>query len=213
MSILKLKELVESNKIGKIVSLTYHLGQYLPDWHPWEGIIDFYVGHQETSATREMIPFELMWLTWIFGDVSKISCFKGKLSSLEADIDDVYQLMLEFKQGIIGNYLVEVVSRTPTRLLRVIGEEGTIEWDWMADTLKIYQASTKKWIEFKEDKGFKEEGYVTKENMYIDEIKSFLDSIRKNEQPSYTLEQDHAILRILELAEDSVNQGKHIKIN
>ncbi len=207
-----IKKLVDKNRIGKIVSLTYHLGQYLPDWHPWEDITEFYAGQKDTAATREMVPFELEWITWIFGDIKRISCIKGKMSSLKADIDDVYQLILEFKNKIIGNYLVEVISRTPTRIMRIIGEEGTIEWDWMSDTVKVYDAKTKKWTELKEEQGFKEKGYVTKEGMYIEEIKHFLNAIAGKEKYMYTLEDDKKILGLLEACEKSAKEGRHIII-
>ena len=110
-SILKIKDIVINNKIGNVVAFTYHMGQYLPDWHPWENISNFYVGKRETSATREMVPFELQWLTWIFGDIERLSCLKGKVSSLTVDIDDVYQLILQFKNKILGHLLIDVVSR------------------------------------------------------------------------------------------------------
>lgn len=205
----KIKELVDANKVGKMVALTYHLGQYLPDWHPWENITDFYAGQKETAATREMVPFELEWLVWIFGDIDELSCIKGKVSNIKADIEDVYQLVFRFKKGIIGNFLVEVVSRTPTRIFRLIGEEGTIEWDWMAEKVRLYEAKTKKWTEFIEEVGFKEKGYVSKENPYIEEIQHFLNALSGKEIYRYTLEEDYHILTLLEAAEKAADSKKH----
>lgn len=209
-SIQKIKELIDTNKIGTIVAFTCHLGQYLPEWHPWEHITDFYVGHRETSGTREMIPFELEWLTWIFGDISKLSCIKGKFSHLDADIDDVYQLIFQFKKGIIGHLLVDVVSRVPTRYIKVIGEKGTIEWNWTSDIVRFYDAETKQWTEFKEHEGFKEKGYIAKENMYIEEIRNFIKAICGEEQYVYSLEEDLKILKLLEAAEESSVKQKQI---
>ena len=211
-SMKKIKELVDNNRIGKIVALTYHLGQYLPDWHPWEDITDFYSGQKETSAAKEMVAFELSWLTWIFGDLEKISCIKGKVSTLKADIDDVYQLIFQFKNGILGNLLIEVIARTPTRILRAIGEQGTIEWDWTDNIVKLFDAEEKKWFEFKEKEGFKEPGYVTKENMYIEEIKTFIEAIKGKIKYPYVLEDELKILRLFEKSEKSSEEEIHVKI-
>jgi predicted dehydrogenase len=211
-SVKAIKELITSKKIGNVITLTYHMGQYLPDWHPWEDISKFYVGQRSTSATREMVPFELEWLTWIFGDISTVSCIKEKVSNLAADIDDVYQIIFKLKNGVIGHILIEVISRTPTRILRVVGDKGTIEWNWMDDTVRVYDVEKKKWIEFKEQKGFKEKGYVAKENMYIEEMRNFLQAIRGRKKYLYSLEEDRQILRLLEAAEASSNKGKHIEI-
>jgi predicted dehydrogenase len=210
-SIKLIKQFIEQRKIGNIVAISYHLGQYLPDWHPWENITDFYAGKKETSATREMVVFELNWLTWIFGKIDKISCMKDKLSDLKTDIDDVYQLIFRFKNRILGNMLIEVVSRTATRKLRIIGDQGTIEWDWSADTVKVFDPKTKEWTEFQEQ-GFAEPGYVAKENMYIEEIKTFLQAINKQGEYPYTLKQDYELLTLLKKAEESAMTDKHIKI-
>ncbi|MBE3142422.1 MAG: Gfo/Idh/MocA family oxidoreductase [Planctomycetes bacterium] len=209
-SVKKIKELVEKKRIGKLIAMTYHMGQYLPDWHPWEDITDFYVGQKETAATREMVPFELEWLTWIMGEIKEISCIRGKVSNLEADIDDVYQLIFRFDNNAIGNLLIEVVSRTPLRILRIIGEGGTIVWDWLDDTVRLYEAKTKKWKDFKEEKGFKEKGYLAKENMYIEEIRNFVNAIKGKEKYIYTINDDMKILYLLRAAEKAANDKKHI---
>lgn len=210
-SIKKIKELIDNNKIGKIATLTYHMGQYLPDWHSWEDISEFYVGKKETAATKEMIPFELNWLTWILGDIIEISCMKGKISNLDVDIDDVYQVIFKYKNGVLGHILVDVVSRVPTRKLRIIGEEGTIEWDWNEDAVRLFDLNKKDWISFKEKEGLREEGYVAKEDMYIKEIENFLDAIKGNRNYIYSLEEDLKVLNLLKIAEISALEGKHIK--
>ena len=209
-SIRKIKELVDNGKIGKVVAVTYHMGQYLPDWHPWEKITDFYAGQKETSAAKEMIPFEIEWIEWIFGPIKEVSCIKGKISSLEADIDDVYQLAFRFEKGTIGNMLIEVVSRTALRIMRVIGEEGTIVWDWLDDKVRLYDAKTKSWTDYQEALGFKEKGYLAKETMYIEEMKNFLEAIKGKTKYIYTLEEDYKILNLLPAAERSSDTGKHI---
>ena len=48
----KIKELVQSNAIGKILNINYQTGQYLPDWHPWEKITEFYVSKREIFLAR-----------------------------------------------------------------------------------------------------------------------------------------------------------------
>ena len=69
----RIKELVDNNAIGKLCTFTHHSGQYLPDWHPWEKVDDYYVSQKMTGGGREIVPFELSWITWIFGDVKSVT--------------------------------------------------------------------------------------------------------------------------------------------
>src|SRR4030042_4054279 len=92
-----IKEIVLSGKYGKICNFTYIMGQYLPDWHPWEDIRDFYVSKRETSASREMVSFELTWLFGITRYPEEVFAFYGKTHDMGIDIDDTYNVNLKFK--------------------------------------------------------------------------------------------------------------------
>ena len=35
------------------------LGQYLPDWHPWESYKSFFVSNKKTNGCRELFAIEL----------------------------------------------------------------------------------------------------------------------------------------------------------
>lgn len=208
-SIKLIKSIVESGDIGKLSNFCYHSGQYLPDWHPWENVSDFYVSKMETGGCREIVPFELTWLNWVFGPVSSISGFKGKTVDVGADIDDVYAMLLRYKSGLIGTLLVDVVSRYAVRRITLNGEKGQIIWDWNSRRVEVYNSQSEKWQYFEEPQGCAETGYNSNiiEEMYINEIKSFIDAINgKSDFPS-TLEEDHDILKLLYAAEDSDQNG------
>ena len=118
----KIKELIGQRIIGNPLNINYHTGQYLPDWHPWEKIEDFYVSVRETGAGREIVPFELTWLNDIFGDPEPLACVKGKLTDMNADIDDIYHCLLRYPDNILANITVEVISRPKaTREMRCLG--------------------------------------------------------------------------------------------
>src|SRR5882672_848704 len=58
-SVQAIKRIVEGQDFGKPLLFTYHSGQWLPDWHPWEDYRSFYVSKRATGACREIGPFEL----------------------------------------------------------------------------------------------------------------------------------------------------------
>lgn len=209
----KIKELINKNKIGKVLFFNYHLGQYLPDWHPWEDYRKVYFAQKETGACREMLPFELIWLTDIFGAHAKqITGMASKISSLDMPADDLYSAILNFENNIIGHIVIDVLARTPFRTLRIIGTEGVLEWEWLNYEIKFFQAKNKKWEVLNLKKGENEKGYVTTEDMYREEIEKFLQAIAGKIKYPYSFEEDHRILKTLFALEKSDKTGKKIKL-
>ena len=210
----RIKELVDNNKIGKLCTFTHHSGQYLPDWHPWEKVEDFYASQKETGGGREIVPFELSWITWVFGDVASVSGLVGNTLNMGDSIDDVYQILLTFKSGLIAHMLVDVVSRYAYRHFKLLGADGVIEWDWNTKQVGVFNPESQKWKYYKEDMGTAQEGYNPNiiEEMYIEEMKHFLNAVRGKEKYHYTLEDDEIILDVLYKIEESYQKQSKIDL-
>ena len=193
-SILAVQQHVKS--IGNIMAFHYHMGMYLPDWHPWEDYRDVYFSKKKTGACREMFAFELGWLAFALGlpEVTAISGTTAKLSDLDMSADDYYAALIDFKR-IKATMVIDLLARTPTRSLRVIGTDGVLEWDWLDYTLRVFRNKTWKTIELK--KGQSEKNYVTTEDMYEAEIGAFLDAIRGKKKYPFTFAENHTYLKAL----------------
>ncbi|MDE6927475.1 MAG: hypothetical protein K2P06_01985, partial [Muribaculaceae bacterium] len=63
----------------------YHVGQYLPEWHPWENYQDFFVGDKRTNGCREIMAIEFPWLIETFGEIREVSVLHDKMSHLNID--------------------------------------------------------------------------------------------------------------------------------
>ncbi len=197
-SIKMIKKLLDESKIGKVLAFQYHMGQYLPDWHPWEDYRQVYFSKKETGACREMFPFELIWLNWLLGsDVASVSGFVDKVSDLDMDADDVLTASLKYKNGILGNVLIDVVARAPFRTLRILGSKGVLGWERFNNEIKLYDAKTKIWETIAVPQGRPEPGYVNEEEMYNDEIKAWLDDINGKTKYPYTFEDSRKNLETL----------------
>lgn len=207
-----IKRVVETESFGQPLLVTYHSGQWLPDWHPWEDYRSFYVSKRLTGACREIVPFELSWLTWLLGDVKLIAGMKGKLSTLDCDIDDAYQVLMQFKSGALGHLLVDVIARTPVRNFRLCSERATIEWDAIERRVRVFDIDRKEWTVIPEPERIQEPGYVSAENMYIDEMKEFVASCKGEKSWPYTLEDDKRNLELLLAIEQSSEGGRHIAV-
>jgi predicted dehydrogenase len=196
----KIKELISEKVIGEILNINYQTGQYLPDWHPWEKIEDFYVSTRETGAAREIVPFELTWLNDIFGDAKALACVKAKLTDMPADIDDIYHCLLRYNGNILANLTVEVISRPKaTREMRILGSDGELIFSAETNSVSYINTSMDSWKEYKFDTGTVESEYINPEEPYIAEMKDFVTAVNAKDQSLYpnTLQNDYGVLQTL----------------
>jgi len=210
----KMRERIEAGAIGKPLFLTHHVGQYLPDWHPWEDYRTFYVAKRETGAAREIVPFELNWMAYLFGPVTSVAGERSKLSSLEVDIEDIYSTLTSFESGVRCNLVIEVISRPAIRRARIVGEEGTLIWDWTARRVEEWSASVGDWVIHDDPPPVEGPGGAwVAENMYIEEMRGYLRAIREGEQAyPFSLEEDAALLRALGEVERSSDDGRRVEL-
>lgn len=196
----KVKELIQAGVIGRPLNVNYQTGQYLPDWHPWERIEDFYVSARETGGCREIVPFELTWLNDVFGQPEALACVKAKLTDMNADIDDLYHCLLRYPKGVLANVTVEVISRPQaTRELRVLGTEGEIVFSADENCVRYAHTSSPDWQRFDLGGGTVEAGYINPEEPYIAEMRSFAEAITQHNKSIYpnTLLEDYQVLQTL----------------
>ena len=210
-AIKKIKEIIENMELGKISNIIYHSGQYLPDWHVYEKVEDYYVSKRITGGAREIVPFELTWLTMLFGLPSRVSCFHKKTIEISGaeEIDDTYNLILDYEEFMMS-LTVDVVSRCATRRLTINGDKAQLNWDWEDTFLKVYYPENKNWeiISFEMLKANEKYNSNITESMYIDEIESFINHFKKINKFPNSLEHDNEVLNILYQAEKSNTENK-----
>lgn len=196
---------ISSRTLGVPVNYSFHSGQYLPDWHPWESIKDFYVSKRATGGAREIVPFELTWICHLFGVPSEAKGVFRKTTDLGVDIEDTYSFVAVHEGGVIGNVLVDVVSRFGTRSLLINFENGQIRWNWEDDYVSIFDSKQGAWRRIGLEAKLTTEGYNQNisERMYIDEISNFIEGIRAPDRYLNSLARDIEILRVLEKIESS----------
>ncbi|MFA6106236.1 MAG: Gfo/Idh/MocA family oxidoreductase [Patescibacteria group bacterium] len=204
-----MKKILEQGEIGRVLAFQYHMGQYLPDWHPWEDYRQVYFSKKETGACREMLPFELIWLNWLLGSkVKNISGAISKVSDLKMKADDIINANVQYGNGIMGNIIIDVIARKPCRTLRVLGSEGVMDWERFDFQIKVFNAKTKKTRIIDIPKGHPETGYVNEEEMYNEEIGDFLKAIEGKKKFPHNFEDSRQVLNTLYALEEFSAKGK-----
>jgi predicted dehydrogenase len=206
---------IAGGAIGRPLLVLHHVGQHLADWHPWEDYRTFYVARRETGPAREIVPFELNWMTYLFGELTSIEGICDKVSSLEVDVDDVYAGLVRFESGVTGTLVVEVVSRPAVRSARIVGEDGTLVWDFGAREVREWDRAAGRWIGHPDPPPVEGPGGAwVAENMYIEEMRGFLGAIGGDpEAYPFSLEQDDRLLKGLAGLEYASAKGHRVPLS
>ena len=180
---------------------SYHIGQYLPDWHPWESYKDFFIGKKETNGCREILAIQLPWLIKTFGKVKRLSTIKRKNTKLDIEFSDTYIITIEHENGTSGVFICDVLARKATTSLEIMSEENHIFWQGSPESLCKYNKLTNETeviTSYEKSEHLQEYAETIQENPYIDETKAFLDYCFNDIAPVYTLTDDKYILSLID---------------
>lgn len=182
----------------------YHIGQYLPDWHPWENYKEFFIGDKRTNGCREIMAIELPWLSKTFGDIIDFQVMSDKMTELKIDYNDNYMIQLRHADGNKGVLVVDVVSPYAVRKFEAYTEGEYIQWDGTPESLMHYNQKSGQLEHVKlNEKVEHKDGYraFVIENAYKKEIEEFFAVVKNEKVPLYGFEQDRKILDLIDTLE------------
>jgi len=202
-----MKDLLDKKSVGRVICARIQAGQYLPDWHPWEDYRRSYSAKQDLGGGIILDGIhEIDYITWFLGDVSQVFCFSGKLSSLEIDTEDTAEILLRFSSGTIAEVHLDYIQRSYSRSCQIIGEEGTILWDFNERQVRLFTSESGKWHTFAQ-----KPDYDTNE-MYIEEMKHFLQCIEGKSRPLQEINSARRVLKIALAAKEAAKTGKVVSL-
>lgn len=186
----------------------YHVGQYLPNWHPWENFTDFFVSRSETNAIREIMAIELPWILKAFGNIVDYNAMKGKISQLKLDYPDTFHINIEHRKGTLGSLTLDCVSCRAVRKLELYSDKEYISWNGSPDTLSVYSCESGDMIPIDlQEKIVKDECYddFIIENPYIEEVKEFFGIMEgKTSKARYSYTDDMKVLEVIDRIEADI---------
>jgi predicted dehydrogenase len=200
------KNLLESNTIGRPISVRAHWGEFLPDWHPWE---DYRLGYSARADLGGGVvltlchPFD--YLGWFFGDVLAVKAIVGSMSDLGLEVEDTAEIILVFKDGPLASIHLDYSQKPASHWFEIIGVKGTIHWDNEDGAVHWWSNDKVGWQELTVPDSFE------RNTMFLDEMRHFLYVIAGKEEPICTLEDGIRALEIALTAKQSaVDQGRSV---
>lgn len=196
-----IKDLAVKEAVGPILTGMVEIGEWLPDWHPWEPYTDYYPSRRARGGGLDAIC-DLDWLIDIFGPVSRAVAFGGKRSLLEIDTEDVVQMLLEFRGGLQVVLHSDMIQRPYTHRAKFVGEGGTILWESGQQRVEVYRAEVGWWEytgEARVDPGTvaNKPGFEWVEAMYQEDTQHFLRCLAGEAYPLNTLRSNGEALAVI----------------
>jgi predicted dehydrogenase len=200
-SFLKMKEILDSGVLGKVLSARCQFGQYLPDWHPWEDYRNTYSAQSDLGGGILLDSHEFDYMTWFLGDMVEVFCLSGKLSNLEIDTEDTAEVVLRFRSGAIGEIHLDYTQRAYQRNYEFFGENGTLKWDFVDRKVWLYAAQEDKWEVFDEPKNY------DLNTMYLEEMRHFIDCVQNGKETITDIRCGRKTLQVIMAAKSSAREG------
>jgi len=167
----KVKEILDSGTLGRVLSVRAEAGFYLPYWHPWEDYRDFYMSWKSGGGGALLdISHEINYLQWMFGDIDEVKGFVDTVSDLEITSDDIAIAILLFKSGIYGQFHLDLMQFDESRYCKIIGTEGVLIGDLTKNTIRTSKRDVKDWSETRFDVKF--------DDIYFDQLRAFFAACR-----------------------------------
>jgi predicted dehydrogenase len=203
----QLKRLLADRAIGKVIAARVEVGQYLPDWRPWEDYRQSYSARRELGGGVILDAIhEIDYIRWLLGEVAGTTCVADKVSQLEIDTEDVAAILLRFENGAVEEIHLDYIQRPYRRTCQIIGEDGTLHWDYTAGEVRWFSAQTKQWKVYGNPIGW------NPNQMYLGEMRHFLRCVTGEEEPTLNVYDAAQVLRIALAAKESARQQRWIEL-
>ena len=182
--IVALNEQLTSGKIGSPYHARLEFGGYLPSWP--------YADYKQSYAARKdmgggvifTISHELDTAQYLFGYDAELTVVKSSTNLLDITGEEMAELVLNYPDKQVSIHL-DYLQRDYHRTIRVLGDKGSLIWDWNAGTVTLKRVGEKSEIVF-------EEKHFDVNQLYVDELRDFFNLI-ENKKYGHTLNIDHAI--------------------
>ncbi len=207
--IIRLQEILASNLIGNLLSVTAQIGEYLPDWHPYEDYRKMYAARADLGGGVVLSQIhECDYLYALFGLPSQVFAMGGHWSHLEIDVEDTASALMRFfyHERDLPVYLhQDYLQRPARRTCEIIGDRAHVVADLRAVTVTLTE----------------EDGHTTVNNydgfdrneLFLAEMRHFLNCVENKEKPIVDLYMGLQSLRMALAIKKSITTRNVVALN
>jgi len=158
----------------KIIKVTIVCRSWLPDWHPDKDYRQSYSAKKDLGGGVLLdLSHEIDYALWFFGPVKKVTAKLQMAPELQIETESIADLNLDFVSGVNAKINLSFASHKNERYCEVVTDSGTLRWD-----------------------------YQPNNDMYLAEIKHFIDVCQGKAKPLVTVSDGINVLKVIEAAKN-----------
>ena len=145
--VVTLERILKTGALGRVLTGTIELGEWLPLWHPYEPYQDYYPSWRAMGGGLDSVC-DLDWLRYLFGEPVRMEAMCSRKSDLEIDTFDVVQFLIDFGEGQPQIALhTDMLQQPIARQSRIVCEKGVVVHNHPNQFHQVYHADRAEWEE------------------------------------------------------------------
>lgn len=207
--VVRLKNALNSRRLGKLINVEAHVGEYMPGWHKYEDYRELYASRKDLGGGVVISQIhEIDLIQWLFGYPKLVFSLGGKLSDLQIDVEDIASslLLCNFDGRSLPVHLHQDFLQSPTkRYIKIIGTDGTLCIDFTMQNFKQWD-SHGNLVENSVLNSFE------RNDLFVDQMRYFLNCIDKGHASELSVVEGKRSLQIALAIKQSLETLQPIRL-
>ena len=204
----RVKTFLDQGRLGAVRFARLHVGSYLPEWRPGTDYRQNYAARVETGGGCMLdCIHEIDLARWYLGDAEEVMAYTAHLSNLEIETEDYAFVLVRHASGAVVEIHTDYLQRSYERGCQIVGEEGSLFWDFREARVRWYDASRREWTDFAQPAGW------TLNDMYVAEMRHFLDCVRERNRPMLPVSEAARVMELVFAAKKSAQEKSPVSVH
>ncbi len=140
-----IREFMASAEVGKPINIQCQVGQWLPDWHPYEDYRQGYYARKDLGGgvSRTLIH-EINLITELAGPPVEVCSMLTESDLLELDVDTISNVMVRHESGCVSQVHLDYIQKPSHRNGVITFERGWLTYDFNESRVVVQSVDDKR---------------------------------------------------------------------
>lgn len=188
----KIEEWMQEGVVGELIHGTFHWGEYLPNWHPYEDYRFSYAGLKGMGGGPVLtLSHDIDLAMHLFGSVEHFLCMGNNNSDLEVDTEHLVTVLMRFEGGATASLNLNYLENPPRRIINILGNKCKIDFDYYRSKVTLYNQRDANILD-QLDIG----NVFDRNQLFVDQLNFFMNKFIKEDLETNNLESSFNVMKL-----------------